>query len=71
MAWAPPPSPTIGQTYELGDRSWVWNGAGWAKVAVGRNNFLRPVLVDGYRQTLMTTARSMPLNVSATQLQYI
>jgi len=24
-----PSSPTVGQTYTLGSRSWTWNGSGW------------------------------------------
>ena len=33
--------------------------------------FTRAVLLDDYRQTLVTTVRTMPLNISATLLEYI
>ncbi len=69
MAWAPPSSPTPGQTYEIGNRIWVWNSTGWAKVE--RNSFTRGVLLDDYRQTLVTTIRTMPPNIRAVQLQYV
>ncbi len=26
-----PSSPTLGQTYTYGSRTWVWNGSGWER----------------------------------------
>lgn len=30
-----PTTPTVGQVYALGTRSWVWNGTGWARSDAG------------------------------------
>ena len=73
-----PPSPTLGQVEPYNGKNWKWMGAYWSAVSQfapaaegGPNSFTRAVLLDDYRQTLVTTARTMPLNISATLLEYI
>ena len=39
MALNFPSSPTLGQVYTSGDKSWVWNGTSWASNSTGLSGY--------------------------------
>jgi hypothetical protein len=51
MAMVFPTSPTVGQVFTSGGRSWVWNGSAWDSPA--RDN---PTIVSGLQQVLYFTS---------------
>lgn len=57
MALDFPPSPTEGQVYTLGAKSWTWNGSGWASVPASTVNQVDP-------STIPTMAEVMALSIA-------
>lgn len=56
-----PTSPTIGQQYSLGTRTWVFNGKGWALTSQAAQADAGFVLVDAL---ILTSTEELPQEVS-------
>jgi hypothetical protein len=65
-----PSSPTVGQTYVFGARTWQWNGSGWARLVnagqiVSVFVLLSPINLDS------AIALPIPITTTWTQLNYV
>ena len=47
-----PNSPTIGQTYTLGTKSWTWDGTAWNSTSTGGGGGIAQAAVIAYTMTL-------------------
>lgn len=73
MPWSPPSSPSIGTQYTLGALTWEWNGTGWETVPATSSapNTFQSAVLQGWRETLVTTAPTPVKNMNGVLLTYL